>query len=63
MKQSIFRSKIKVILALAAVSLLMAGCYRHYPAYGHGYGKGKAYAGAYHHDSRRGGKHGSYGKH
>lgn len=61
MKPSIFRSKTKVILMLAAVSLLMAGCYRHYPAYGHGYGygKGKAYAGSYKH----GGKHGRYGYH
>lgn len=61
MKASIFSSKTKVILTLAAVSLLMAGCYRHYPAYGHGYGKGKAYAGGYQHGPRRGGKHGGYG--
>ena len=60
MKPLIFRSKFKVILTLAAVSLLMAGCFRHYPVHGqvlgHAVGKGHAYAGGHKH-----GGHGSYG--
>ena len=59
MKRSIFSSRTKIIFALAAVSLLMAGCFRHYPAYGNGYGHGysKSYAGGYGHGHKRGGKH------
>ena len=64
MKPLIFRSKFKVILTLAAVSLLLAGCFRHYPVHGQvlgqSIGKGHAYAGGRHHGGKHGG-HGSYG--